>query len=414
MTHRIFLVLGAMLWLWQLSSACTTAIISGKATADGRPILWKHRDTRHTQNAIRYFSDGRYAYIGLVNAEDKSGNEVWAGVNSAGFAIMNSVAYNLKSPTDTTQLQDMEGEIMKRALQNCATLQDFEKLLDTLAKPLGVETNFGVIDAQGGAAYYETDNWSYRKLDVNDPSVAPFGFLVHSNFSFYGRPGEGHGYIRYRAAEQLLQKAVLENQLNERFILQQVSRELIHGLTGVNLWENLPDTSAQADYVCFRDFIPRHSSVSVFLVKGVQPGENPLHTMAWTILGFPLTSVAYPLWLSAGDHIPGILSDQGQAYAPLCHAALQLKKRCFPISAGSGRYYLNRTALINRQGTGILQHILQLESYIFQRSAVVNRELIQNGSDTKKIARFYWELDREIEKFYREKFKIALNGNESP
>ncbi len=70
--------------------ACTTAIISGKYTTDGRPLLYKHRDSGFYQNKLMYFKDGAYEYIGLVNSEDVEGIEVWSGSNSAGFAIMNS------------------------------------------------------------------------------------------------------------------------------------------------------------------------------------------------------------------------------------------------------------------------------------------------------------------------------------
>ena len=78
------------------ASSCTTAIISGKYTVDGRPLLLKHRDSDFDQNKIMYFEDGKYEYIGLVNSVDSLGNEVWAGFNSAGFAIMNAASYNLK------------------------------------------------------------------------------------------------------------------------------------------------------------------------------------------------------------------------------------------------------------------------------------------------------------------------------
>lgn len=53
------------------SRACTSAVISGKATADGRPLLWKNRDTDHLQNSVKYFAGGRYAFIGIVNSRAK-------------------------------------------------------------------------------------------------------------------------------------------------------------------------------------------------------------------------------------------------------------------------------------------------------------------------------------------------------
>ena len=105
--------------------SCTTFIISGKNTSDGKPILYKHRDTGTLDNAIVFFSDGKYQYIGIVDSKDTWKSEVWGGYNSAGFAIMNTAAYD-NNTGDTTKLTDQEGVVMKLALQNCATLADFE------------------------------------------------------------------------------------------------------------------------------------------------------------------------------------------------------------------------------------------------------------------------------------------------
>ena len=39
--------------------ACTSAIVSGKNTVNGRPLLWKHRDTGEENNIlILLYSDG--------------------------------------------------------------------------------------------------------------------------------------------------------------------------------------------------------------------------------------------------------------------------------------------------------------------------------------------------------------------
>lgn len=152
----ISLLLSLMLFATENSEGCTTFIINGRYTPDGRPVLYKHRDTGTLDNALVFFTDGKYSYIGLVNATEKCDSMVWGGYNSAGFAIMNSVAYN-KNIGDTTSMDSQEGIIMKLALQNCATVDDFEKLLTELPKPLGVDTNFGVIDSQGGAAYLKPD-----------------------------------------------------------------------------------------------------------------------------------------------------------------------------------------------------------------------------------------------------------------
>ena len=200
---------------------CTTAVVSGKATDDGRPLLLKNRDADALQNKLVYFFDGKYRFIGLVNSEDKENKDVWCGFNAAGFGIMNSASYNLKI-NDTTTISDLEGRIMKLALETCATLEDFEKLLNDLPKPLGVEANFGVIDATGGAAYYETDNFKFIKYDVNDPSVAPNGYLIRTNYSVAGEDNKGYGYIRYATASGLFENQTKDGKLSFEFLINYV------------------------------------------------------------------------------------------------------------------------------------------------------------------------------------------------
>ncbi|MBN1301963.1 MAG: hypothetical protein JW995_12175 [Melioribacteraceae bacterium] len=347
--------------------ACTTAIVSGKFTDDGRPLLFKHRDASFEQNRLMFFDDGRFTYIGMVNSVDTDGKEVWGGSNSAGFAIINSASYNLKSENDTSALIDREGIIMKIALQNCKTVEDFEELLNNLDKPLGVETNFGVIDAYGGCAYFECNNFNYTIIDANDPSVAPFGYLIRTNYSFNGPQEKGYGYIRYLTAEQLFYNAAATNNLNYRFLLQDVSRCLKHSLIGVDLRKN-NYTEFERTFVTFEDYIVRYSSVSTILVHGVKKGESPKLTTIWTILGFQLSSVAMPVWVDAGKNLPSGLIADGSGLAPICDKALMLKRKCFPVSRGSGKKYLDVSVVINDKNTGFLQEILPVEKEIFDLS----------------------------------------------
>ena len=146
--------------------ACTSVIVSGKVRADGRPVMMKHRDTKHLTNDIQWFQGEKYAFIGLVNTDEPFDKQVWAGTNSAGFSIMNTATYDLKEDDVPAEKMDREGYLMYRALEICATVADFEHFIDTLSKPMGVEANFGVIDAQGGAVYYEMDNWKIRALVI--------------------------------------------------------------------------------------------------------------------------------------------------------------------------------------------------------------------------------------------------------
>lgn len=385
--------------------ACTTAIVSGKFTPDGRPLLFKHRDTGKLQNKLMFFTDGKYNYMGLVNAADLEGKELWAGINSAGFAIMNSASYNLNE-NDTTSLKDREGIVMKMALQSCATVDDFEALLRRLPKPLGVEANFGVIDAEGGAAYFETAQRDFVKIDVNDPQLAPFGYVIRTNYSFARDQDKGYGYIRFMNAEKLFYQAAATGDLSARFILQDVSRCLDHSLTGVNLWDDLPRNCKDAKFISFEDFIPRHSSAATTVVHGVRPDESPEFTTMWTILGWQLCSVAVPAWIKGGKDLPPMMLAGENGLAPLCDKAMTLKKRCYPITRGSGRKYMNVAPLINKEETGILQTLKPLESKILKKTDAYLNEWRQGDLSAENVKKYYQWIQEEVTKFYKEKFSL--------
>ena len=42
------------------------------------------------------------------------------------------------------------------------------------------------------------------KFDVNDPAVAPNGYLIRTNYSVAGEENKGYGYIRYATATDFL------------------------------------------------------------------------------------------------------------------------------------------------------------------------------------------------------------------
>jgi len=406
MKRVIYFSLLMLVTLFTRGEACTTAVISGKYTPDGRPLLWKHRDTGQLKNIIRQFYDGKYAYTGLVNSVDVKGFSIWEGFNSAGFAIMNSASYNLNN--DTIRQTGYEGRLMKRALQECATIDDFELLLKNLPKPVRLEANFGVIDAQGGAAYFELGNFTYTKIDANDPAVAPYGYLVRTNYSVTGKMGIGGGYIRYITADNILRMAVKENRLTPKTILQEASRNLTHSLTrtDLNKYSNIPEN--HTTMVMFQDYIPRKSTSSSLVVQGVKKGEDPAYTTMWTILGSPLTSVTIPVWMGRKVHLPLIVSyDKSIHDAPLCHLALKLKKRCFPYEWGtSSKYYLNINAVVNADHTGTIQILMPLEDQIFQEAEQLLEKWRSSRIDEEEMQAFYDRLDKEIPGFYSKYFQL--------
>lgn len=170
----------AMVWLLAVGQtlACTSFIVSGRVTKSGRPMIFKNRDTGNLDNCMVAMQGERYRFMGVAAAKDTVNAEIWSGHNEAGFAIMNTAAYNLNG--DTEFEVETEGMLMRQALALCATLNDFEALLDTTSLRNN-NANFGVIDAQGGCAYYEVGLHRWTKYDADDPNVAPYGFLIRTN-----------------------------------------------------------------------------------------------------------------------------------------------------------------------------------------------------------------------------------------
>ncbi len=274
---------------------CTSVIISGNARVDGRPVMLKHRDTGELNNMMRWFKGPQYDFIGLVNSSSKGG-EVWSGTNSAGFCIMNTATYDLKNDNVPYSDMDKEGIVMFKALGQCADLRDFERLLESLPKPWGVEANFGIIDAKGEAAYYEVNNYSYRRYDVaNEPE----GYMVVTNFTRSGRPAERKGEDRFAKAVDIL-KGMDISTAGHKELINSISRS------------GKP--------------IMRDISASSIVFEGVLPGDDPSETVAWTVLGCPTTSVYIPLKVFGSDHIPSFMKDyRGGDEAQICSQSLVIK-----------------------------------------------------------------------------------------
>lgn len=386
-------------------SACTTAIVSGKATPDGRPLLWKHRDSDFHQNKLMYFKGDKYNFIGLVNSIDTTGKKIWAGTNSAGFCIMNSASYNLKEKSDTTKIMDREGILMKEALQQCATVNEFENFLKDYLKPLRVEANFGVIDAKGNGAYFETCNFSYTKFDVNDPIVAPHGYILRTNYSYTGKKDGGWGFIRYETARQNFEQADAMGKIDLDFILS-TTRSIKHSLTKIDYSENLPENNITPHFVFFEDMIARYSSTSTIIFQGVKKNENPELTTMWTVLGFQFCSVAVPTWVEGGENLPEIMSANEKEIAPLCDMALKLKEKCFPVKRGSGKKYLNLAAVINKEKNGIYQKLQPVEKHILNTTKVKMQKWRKNGIKKSDIQKYYNWVDKFVENRYQELFGL--------
>lgn len=312
--------------------ACTSMIISGSATASGRPLLWKHRDTAAESNFIhRVDLPGKIGYVGLFNGGDSLVlDEVWMGMNDAGFAIMNTVAYNL--PENDPDWADREGFVMAHALQTCRTVNDFEKMLRMLPRPMGVRTNFGVIDAEGNGAYFETDDYNYKRYDLSD---ARESVMIRTNYAYSGTPNTGKGYVRHQNVIDLLSPQIRTGSITPASLTEGISRSFYNADKGFDFIETSDSRTIDID------FVPRYSSTASIVIEGLLSDENPDNQIMWANIAYPPCCHIVAVRL---DDVPAEIdatAPDGSARAPLAIEAAEVKALVFSGKESDGNRYVN-------------------------------------------------------------------------
>ncbi len=377
-------------------NGCTSAIFTGKVTADGRPIMWKHRDTGQPNNRVDKYKGEKYTFVALVNSNTK-GESAWSGTNHAGLSIMNTASYNLNTIEDLKK--NNVSYVMFQALSKCSTLAEFEQLLDDF-QPLALEANIAVIDAYGGAAYYECAEDKWTKLDANDPRIAPNGYLVYTNHSFTGRFQQGSGYVRYNTAVTIINEALnTGKKITPQWVSANLSRSFRHSLLGIDLIQlmgnntcdasanNTGNASAMANasgYFIDQDFIPRLSSTAATITHGIKPGDDPSLSVMWTILGYPPLGIAIPIMVDAD--LPHFMTKRDDnKNALICDQVLAVKARdIFDITRGNGQSYFNFRIL----HTKYMRTISPIENKLFNQFYIhMDQWLVDKKHDQKKLTK---------------------------
>jgi len=386
---------------------CTVAVVSGKATPDGKPLLWKNRDTSELRNKVVFVKGKKYEFIGIINVNDKKAENIWAGINSKGLAIINAFSPDLMPPgSETTE----NGKFMRLVLETCATVEDVEKfLLETNGKRI-VASNFGVIDAKGGACFFETGEKNFVKFDANDPRFAPQGFIVRTNYAFTAIPDQGGGYIRFNRAQKLFTRAAGEKKLDYKFILREASRDLVNEkICSYPLSPQFARYCGEDVYIHTNDTINRYKTACATVFHGVKPGEDPSLSTMWVILGQPICGVAVPLWVKA-KAVPYELS--GSHLAPLNKFSLGLALYLYPEQRGNNRQYLNVTRLKNYRGKGVLTILFEIEDMVFKRTEKILKKWRTNSPDFKEVFNFEKEICKQVYEFLQKNFPIIQMYNE--
>ncbi|MCA9782960.1 MAG: T9SS type A sorting domain-containing protein [Candidatus Cloacimonetes bacterium] len=303
-------------------SECTVAVFSGRVTADGRPMLWKNRDTVPEIHALAGNPGPGLEYTGIIYADQP--DELWSGINSAGFAIMNSLPAN---DTDSLSTGLGNGQLMAVALARCTSLSDLEALLDSTDGPGRRSlSNFGAIDAGGGAAFYECTNHTWLKYDVAGSTE---GWAVRTNYTYSGGPVlPAYGTWRHQRARERVAQALTAAPLDWHRVLDDLALDL------------MPEPGLESgELIAYDETVCRAYTRSAQVIRGVARPDDA--GQLFTRLGFPALSLPIA-WSPALGDPPGFLAASGGS----CWFSALVQQRTHSLTERQGgRHYLRRSGL---------------------------------------------------------------------
>ena len=266
-----------------------------------------------------------------------------------------------------------------------------------------------MIDANGGAAYYEVNTRTWKKFDANDSKLAPEGYLIWTNYSRSGRPDQGMGYVRWGNATDIVDKAYKEGvKFTPEWIMENLSRSFYHSVLKADL-RNSDIAEKTNGWFIDQDFIPRKSTSAISIFQGVEKGEKAKHTIFWCGMGYGPLAVLVPVFMTHPKLIPSTLAKgssinkskkKGNNNCFVCDHVLALKKELFPITRGNGNKYFNFYKLYNPEGTGYSQQLKKAEQTILEKSEEAIQTLRNGDFDEKKHKQFNSEIDEILTSAY--------------
>jgi len=379
---------------------CTIMVISGQATTDGRPILWKNRDVTRADQKYLYIpsredEDGStYGFIGNFYADDPY--RCYMGVNEVGFAVINANCYNL---TDNRKDGLDDGDIMRLALERCETLNEWEELLN-ITSLFGRKDPwmFGVMDASGEAKLYECSNISFTVFDANDSEDAPDGLIVRSVFGFSGW-NTRNGLQRYKRARLLVDDRLTEGLFDPSYILRVMSRDFSLACQHDSPYDPYPlpfyghQGNLPVGIVNTSETINRYKTRSCSVIRGVLPDEDPRLATTYAILGQPVLSVAVPLWVASED-VPYFL--RGGEQAPWYSLIEERMEDLYPLPGDAGVLYMNSLNLVDSTKAGVFTWSLAKERWAIEQAEEYLDDWRQGGFSVLDVRHAQNQLSQSI------------------
>jgi hypothetical protein len=270
---------------------------------------------------------------------------------------MNSDSYNLG---DSLLVGIDDGTLMRLALETCRDLTGFETLLDSTNAVGRIDCwNIGCLDSTGAGAVYECANRSYVKCVPYTRQRDPRGYVIRANFSVTGGLNRT-GFDRHKRALGLTQERAREAPIDAGFVLERLARDLGNIFDDpYPLPYNGSQLNAPAGYIYNLGVtIANRSTTSAVVIRGVKPGENARLTTIFAMVGNPVLSVAFPMWVSSGC-VPEALSRTGGC--PVYQLCQQRTPLLYDYARAS--LHLNSHYLLDDDGEGVYSYTLPLEAW---------------------------------------------------
>ncbi|HOD13304.1 MAG TPA: hypothetical protein PK307_16310 [Spirochaetota bacterium] len=316
-------VLALCHFVWTDARACDVAVVSGKITANGRPLIWKNRDCSANWHQQVAFFPGEYAgpgsyimvhdYDDVANMNNGTPVNPSGGLNQAGFAIACTSVYEDFMPTN--EAININTMLIWEALKRCVTVSDFENLVrewHTWHVGKVISGNFVVIDARGGAALFECYTGSvlglirpvqFRKFDANTGRVTDqYGITLRypsGGYCGYENRANNNSYIfinygeeRKVRADEILSALAGSGTLDYRSVMRLVARDV----NGKQIAASSSDSNYSTTYC-----ISRSQTRLALVVDGVNAGDDPHLATFWCNMGEPSIGIFTPYFPHGGD-----------------------------------------------------------------------------------------------------------------